>query len=68
MVRGAYGVGQVDDAALTAGSYRGNERPERYRAVRMVASMSQDADECRQRLEQLGLDPAEGLEGGNATK
>lgn len=60
MVRGAYGVGQVDDAALTAGSHRGNDASERARAVRAVASLSVDAGDCVSLLDQLGLSASEG--------
>lgn len=58
----------VDDEGHCAGSHWGNEAPERSRAARMVASLSVDAEECSRVLDMLGLNPAEGLEGGNATQ
>lgn len=35
-------------------------REQRYHGVRLVASVAHDAADCRQLLEALGLDPADG--------
>lgn len=54
---------QVHDQGLMLGA---NARPDpgvRCRAVRMVATLSADAGECKRVLDQLGLEPAEGLKG-----
>lgn len=60
MVRGAYGVGMVEDAGYTAGSHRGNDAGDRRKAVRAVASMAVDAPDCALLLEALGLEATEG--------
>lgn len=57
---------QMDDAALTAGAHRGNPANERARAVRAVAAMSDNAAECVEILDMLGLDPSTDLKGERA--
>jgi hypothetical protein len=60
MVAGAYGVGLVDDNGRLAGSHRGNELPERSRAVRQLAMLAHDAGDAMTLLDQLGLTASEG--------
>lgn len=52
---------QMDDGALTAGAHRGSSGSDRAKAVRAVASMSSSAEECVLLLDQVGLDPSEGV-------
>ena len=55
-------AGHVDHMGLIAGSHCGNEADDRAKAVRAVASLSVDAEECSRVLDMLGLEAAEGKE------
>lgn len=54
------GAGHVDDRGHGFGTCATREG-DRARAVRVVASMSVSAEECALLLDQLGLDPSEGV-------
>lgn len=54
---------QVHDQGLMLGAGAEPDPDVRCRAVRMVATLAADATECRRVLDQLGLEPSEGLKG-----
>ena len=60
-VRRGSRAGDLDDRGYGVGAATGNAARERRDAVRQVASMSRDADDCARLLAVLGLSPAEGL-------
>ena len=60
-VRRGSRAGDLDDRGYGVGAATGNAATERCRAVRQVASMSRDADDCAALLDQLGLSPVEGV-------
>lgn len=59
-VRRGSRAGDLDDRGYGVGASTGNGGGERRLAVRQVASMSRDADDCARLLEVLGLQASEG--------
>lgn len=55
------GASDVEDRGYGVGAAAALEASERRRAVRAVASMSTDAEDCARLLAQLGLEPSEGV-------
>lgn len=56
-----WGAGQVDDAGLTVGAGSERDPVQRWRAVRQVAGLARDAEDCRFLLDVLGLAAVEGV-------
>lgn len=66
-VRRGVGAGHVDDRGYGTGAGAGNTQAVRSAAVRSVASLAQDAGDCEQILNALGLNAWEGMTKGDQT-
>lgn len=61
------GAGHVDDRGRGSGAAAGNTAAERRRAVRAVAAVAVNADECAELLAMLGLDAQDGVSAERAS-